>query len=383
MYVYCPRPSTSAYELIKALGATRLRRFDGMDFWTRAKRVKLDPTSTIICWGASVPGFDGARIINSLDAPLNKFQEWMKLTEAGISTVVMAPADGGNRPETLKKMNYLPRTFRHQGGADLLAPQGRADFWVQKEKFTQEYRIHSFDGRSIRAGVKIPREGFTEATEADWKPDANLVHPWIRSFDAGWRINYDDFKSTKDMRGIAHAAVKALGLTFGAVDIALDNNGYLKVLEVNTAPGSDPNTTAAYLRAFKRYFEAPEAPEEPAREVKILEKAGEAKKAPLDPGPLKKIIADKAKGFKGGGLNPDQMIYWRDHIAPPKDLEAEQRAYLIEKVILQNAYQQVDIRKGERPQFNVVPQEWQVKPLHKPFPPDPEPEPIYDDDDNF
>ena len=137
--------------------------------------------------------------------------------------------------------DWVGRRNNHVGGNDLLRPPTTPDYYVQKEAITQEYRVHSFKGKSIRAGQKVQRPGMT-------------AHPWIRSFDGGWMISYDGFESTGPMRELAARAVSALGLDFGAVDIAqlLDNR--LIVLEVNRAPGSEGGTSNAYASAINRWM---------------------------------------------------------------------------------------------------------------------------------
>lgn len=249
-YVYCPRLSNGALELVKALGATRLRRFDGMDFWDGKKRMKLAEGDVIICWGTTVPEFEGIRVLNAAAAPLNKKDELKALLEAGLPTIVPYSPVNKNVGKIL-----LPRKIHHQGGRDLLITPNQPDYFVLKENFTQEYRIHSFNGRSIRAGVKVHREGFTLVTEEKWQPDSNLVHPWIRSFDGGWRVAYDGFVSTAKMRKLAHLAISTLKLTFGAVDLGdLGGTSGLKVLEVNRAPGIEGNSITAYARAIQRWI---------------------------------------------------------------------------------------------------------------------------------
>ena len=255
LYIYCPRRSTGALELVRALEAVRLRRFDGIDFWDKNRRLQLPKGSTVVCWGSHLPELEGHKVINRMDKQLNKQEEAYALQRAGVSTVTVVATSEG-RMDAINKivsMGYIPRLNNHVGGDDLLVKLKRCDYFVQKLDIVKEFRIHSFDGRSIRAGEKHPREGFTPvATAAEWKPNAGLVHPWVRSFDGGWRIVYDGFQSTAPMRTLAHNAVKALGLTFGAVDIGQLSNNKLVVLEVNSAPGIEGGTLAAYVRAFQR-----------------------------------------------------------------------------------------------------------------------------------
>lgn len=142
----------------------------------------------------------------------------------------------------LPLMEWLGRKNNHVGGDDLLRPQGAPDFYVKKETITTEYRVHSFLGRSLRAGKKTaaPDEG-------------QAVHPWVRSLEGGWKIIYDGVSVKQRHRDLAHAAVRALGLDFGAVDIAERPDGSLFVLEVNRAPGLDGGTIECYAKAITRF----------------------------------------------------------------------------------------------------------------------------------
>ena len=266
VYVYCPRSSNGALELVRALGVKRLRKFDGLTFWSKKHKFTLNYGDTIICWGASVPEMDGIRVLNGLANPTDKYVEHNRFVETGVSTI--------RAYQRLPKLGsgtiLLPRVSNHRGGSDLLYPPTFSDYYVVKEDFTKEYRIHSFAGRSIRAGVKVPREGFKPVPENEWKPEANLLHPWIRSFDGGWRIDYNNFQSTAPLRKLAHLAVKALELTFGAVDLAEKADGTIKVLEVNRSPGIEANTIQVYVRAINSWLEREKEKEENDNEKPIV-----------------------------------------------------------------------------------------------------------------
>lgn len=249
-YLYCPKLSGGALELAKSLGIQRLRRFDGKDFWNKKSRFRLHDGDVIICWGATIPELDGVRVLNGRENPMDKYKELDKLSHnVPVVQVIPFSAKYLKYPE-----QYIGRLRNHQGGHDLLFGTKQPDYFVTKERFTNEYRIHSFAGKSIRAGIKIPRDGFKPIDdESKWKP--GLVHPWIRSFDGGWRINYDNFQSNAKLRKLAHLAVKTVGLTFGAVDIGerQDGKGYM-VLEVNTMPGIEGGSVAAYTRAINKWI---------------------------------------------------------------------------------------------------------------------------------
>ena len=144
---------------------------------------------------------------------------------------------------TQPQATWLPRRNNHVGGSDLLTIPAIPDYYSRKEPIIQEYRIHSFKGKSIRAGQKAPRVGFPSP------------HAWIRSYDAGWFINYEGFESTQAMRELAASAVRALGLDFGAVDIGQKQDNSLIVLEVNRAPGSEGGTSNAYAATINRWIQ--------------------------------------------------------------------------------------------------------------------------------
>lgn len=263
IHVFCSRASNGAKELTEALGASRLRSFDGMDFWRKRHKVKVKEGDLIVCWGESLPEIEDVKVLNSSTRGMSKHQEatLLKLGKVPTISTYNAWPKGAPVPDTI-----LGRKNNHVGGADLLAKVGVPDYYVVKEPLVKEYRIHSFAEKSIRAGIKIPREGFKplspEAAAAltksglSWqaflgKNKGDLVHPWIRSFDAGWRISYDGFKSNKAMREIANKAVKTLGLTFGAVDIGEKADGSLLVLEVNRGPGIEGNSIEVYAKAIQ------------------------------------------------------------------------------------------------------------------------------------
>jgi D-alanine-D-alanine ligase-like ATP-grasp enzyme len=76
----------------------------------------------------------------------------------------------------------------------------------------------------------------------------------IRSYDNGWvfaidSITYASSEIEEQVKQQAIAAVKALGLDFGAVDVIVNKKGTKAyVLEVNTAPGIEsPTVLAAYV----------------------------------------------------------------------------------------------------------------------------------------
>lgn len=223
IYVYRRPRSTSALELARALGGRRVRELP-----------QLTKDDVVVCWGEHINDAP-CRVLNGAVPLRSKLTDAKILRAASVSTIEVSTDDKRG------KEGWLPRTSDHHGGLDLLKP-GRADFWVKKLDIAEEFRVHSFRGKSIRAGVKIHRKDFKDP------------HPWIRSWDGGWRIVYDGKSIKQAHRDIAHAAIKALGLDFGAVDLGRTVDGSLVVLEVNRAPGIEGGTLAAYQAAIEGWI---------------------------------------------------------------------------------------------------------------------------------
>lgn len=304
VYVFRNAASEGARELAMALGGRKVRfnnRYGGLYFKRlNGQRVAVQPTAQdiVICWGEQAPQVTrGVRILNGA-AIQNKYADAVTLHEAGVPTVEVSqtvpratlappPVDPAltvfddvrelvmdfptefargrvlndgvaqltRRVTALQQAlaiappqpvmqdigTWLGRLRNHVGGTDLLTPPARPEFFVKKIELAREFRVHSFLSRSIRAGVKAPREGF------------NNPHPWIRSYDAGWQIRYDGVTSQQRHRELAHRATQALGLDFGAVDIGEKVNGDLVVLEVNRAPGLEGGTVTRYSNAILRW----------------------------------------------------------------------------------------------------------------------------------
>lgn len=315
IYVFRPAGSQSARALADAVDGIRIRREENL-------RKRARPIDKIVMWGAYVPNITGL-VLNNVPLG-NKYSDATRLRDAGVRTVEVSqsrpmttPTVAGIAPldplvalwddaqdaaeaftnlpttrqvvalegitELIGKLRtvstamqrpqpvappavpvptegWLGRRLDHVGGNDLLQPTTAPQYWSKKEQFVKEYRVHSFFGKSIRAGVKIIRDGyFIPGTTHPSGPQYNgqQANPWIRSWDGGWMISYaDDFatgKKKQAIRDISHAAVTALGLNFGAVDIGELADGTLVVLEVNRAPGIELGTIEAYARAARKW----------------------------------------------------------------------------------------------------------------------------------
>lgn len=218
-----PRPSESARALVRGIreaGAPCAR--------IKQHIRRVSPGDLLVYWGADpIPHPANVRTLNE-KVRINKRQQLLCLYGAGINVPELYDAPGPGR---------IGRTYRHVGGEDILLNHP-PHYWTQKLEIDREFRIHVFRGMSIRAGVKVPR------------PNVQ-VHPWVRSYTGGWRLDYGaacQRTLVKGVRSIAKRAVAALGLDFGAVDVGLVRNAPV-VLEVNLAPGLDEGPSVdAYVR---------------------------------------------------------------------------------------------------------------------------------------
>lgn len=122
-------------------------------------------------------------------------------------------------------------------------PIPRCPLYTKQLKFKKEFRVHVFCGSVIDVAQKRRREGV----------DAN---PLIHNLDNGWVFTRQDMIVPDCVTEEAIKAVDALGLDFGAVDIAWnETQNKAFVFEVNTACGLQGTTIQKYKEAILAYSE--------------------------------------------------------------------------------------------------------------------------------
>lgn len=116
--------------------------------------------------------------------------------------------------------------------------------YTQYIKKTKEYRVHVFKEKVIDVQEKR-RDSAVE-----------IINFKIRTHANGWVFCREDVDPPSQVLEEALAAVDALNLDFGAVDI-IWNRHHKKayVLEVNTAPGLEGTTVEIYGNAILRHLE--------------------------------------------------------------------------------------------------------------------------------
>jgi hypothetical protein len=127
--------------------------------------------------------------------------------------------------------------------------------YVRYVKKSQEYRVH--------VGMRGPDTGYPHS-EGDPYPEVIAVQRKARRHDVpnpDWRVrNHQNgfiyartgFTAPDSVLAAAKAALQAVGLTFGAVDVIWNQQQERPyVLEINTAPGLEGQTVEDYAAFFR------------------------------------------------------------------------------------------------------------------------------------
>lgn len=240
LFAYKPG-SKSAKDLSRALGIKRLKH--------EGSRWKPRRGSVIINWGSSqLP----ARLVpcHILNNPLavsvasNKLRFFQRLAGTGVRT----PEFTTDLPDN-RDCLWLARTVLtgHSGAGIVLVEPGEpvppAPLYVRYIKKQQEYRVHVFRGEVVDIQRKA-RDTSVPDEQVNWK---------IRNHGNGFIFaRNEDHQAPEDVSTQACAAVRELGLDFGAVDVVYNGHENMAyVLEVNTAPGLTGSTLDGYVERFR------------------------------------------------------------------------------------------------------------------------------------
>lgn len=195
----------------------------------------------IIRWGSSAPLATKALQINSAESiavTANKLAALQKMHEAGVPVPGFASLDTvfESFSEGRLKLPIIGRSLYHHSGRDFYFCKSTADvakafsndrveYFISYIEINREFRVHVIGDKIIKVIEKVEsEEGATDKI--------------IRSNHLGWqfkKILVDD--TPLKIKQIARAAIKALSLDFGAVDIILDKKNNVYVLECNSAAG--------------------------------------------------------------------------------------------------------------------------------------------------
>lgn len=240
--------SKSARVLARSLDILRIRR-NG--------RYRNRRSDTIINWGVATCPDHIPLTANWLNKPRNvevasnKLLALRAMTEAGVRcphfTTDLATAQGWVGEESIPAVVVRHLLRGNSGNGIEIIEDGEvpvAPLYTCYVKKRKEYRVHVFQGEIIDYSCKMLREG----------SEGNNFQ--VRSYANGWIFGRDGVDLPQDVKDQAVAAVEALGLDFGAVDVGWNaHRQEANVYEVNTSPGLSGTTILSYTTAFAQIIE--------------------------------------------------------------------------------------------------------------------------------
>lgn len=218
----------------------------------------LPQYGTLLNWGCSqlpLKVAPGQTVLNKPEAVANakcKLRTFELFRKAGV------PHPQWWTPENVKEAKrqgailIARTTTRGSGGEGIVVVREedklpKAPLYTLYIRKDSEYRVHVVGDKAIQIQQK------RKDTEAEQDQDQKL----IRNHANGWvfAVNNVQFKNDRQRERVVEAsiaAVRSLGLDFGAVDLVVDRKtGEPFVLEVNTAPGLEsPTLIGAYATSF-------------------------------------------------------------------------------------------------------------------------------------
>lgn len=264
----------------------------------------------VIGWGAKTKedlgnkvGGANCVVLNHPDAirkNRNKFNSILTLGDEGVNIKAAATCNNvfmalDNGDLTLP---LVGRRSYHQGGKGFwtcltkshvqaaIDDEDGAQYFQNFISVVQEYRLHIIDGNLVyaqkkvkRDGIKANKEAFVEqqkekigiiASKNGKDLDADTMEYVLgrlskehqtadmitKSNGRGWkfsRVKLDNVKENLLEESVK--ALKASGLTFGAVDCAIDEDGKAWIIEINSGPGLEQSSLEAYVETLKVLIE--------------------------------------------------------------------------------------------------------------------------------
>jgi len=194
-------------------------------------RSKEDPFQVGLSWGVSYEG--DKPFLNSHVNRFNKFTAFTKFRDAGVMCPVTFPINDALRHNN--QLPWLARRKQHTKGKDIVvcksardianvANAGDHDFFSVFIPVATEYRVWVLHDKAFATYEKVFKgEGEYEGFARN------------RRFGFSFQKR-DDLVGSHQLEGPCIAAVKSLGMDWGAVDILKGKDGKYYVLEVNSMP---------------------------------------------------------------------------------------------------------------------------------------------------
>lgn len=238
--------------------AYKLAHCDGFGRMTKGGGVKTG--NTIVNWGvgddSKFPEFDFEyNLLNCPDAVLravNKRKAFEVWAGQHVSTVPWTANKAVAQEWLQEGSTVIVRKILTgcEGAGIIVVEKGQplpdAPLYSKYIFKIREFRVHATRQTAFASHMKIKDPKTTEQPKT-WK---------VRSYANGFIFQRNNVPVSAARSALAIEAVSTLGLDFGAVDIIEDKHGKFYVLEVNTAPGIEGQTTPAYAGAIKELLHA-------------------------------------------------------------------------------------------------------------------------------
>ena len=180
---------------------------------------------------------------------MNKLKTFEKLKEANVAHPEWTTSKEEAAASIRNGRKIVCRTnLEGYGGAGIVIAETveqlvDAPLYVRYVPKQEEYRIHVMNGEAFFVQRKA-RKMEVPDDQVNWK---------VRNLE-GFIYANQNVEVAQEVKDLAIAAVGALLLDFGAVDIIVTNRGKSYVLEVNTACGLAGTTLDKYSEAFRKYI---------------------------------------------------------------------------------------------------------------------------------
>lgn len=226
LFVYAPTIRKGTNELMEALEAKRLTRFDGMRFVIKGRPVSFDDEEdVIICWGGCVPQIGKMRIFNkslhfSNPIQMNKnllsikpMPKGWTVSELVPSTAVLTPGDTDYYISDANYGNIVPQR----------------DF----PGYAQPYYSLKHEYQLVMMGDTVAQASKKVATLKTYNPDHTRydpkvhAHRFYKTEETGWKWDVVTNASVPNLCKVAANIMKQTELDFAVLSVGCpDLDGY-------------------------------------------------------------------------------------------------------------------------------------------------------------
>ena len=230
--------STSSRDLARGLECKRIK--------VEGSRYRHREGNIVINWGNSSPvDYEVLNHPDQVAIACNKLHTFEVLHESAVNHPIFTVDKEKAKEYCISRGDIYCRTILTGNSGQGIIVATTPDEIVDAPLYTvgtrckNEYRVHVMNGQVIDF-VQKKRRHDVEADNA------------VRSHNNGWIFAREGVELPDAVKQEALAAVVALDLDFGAVDVGhRTRDDVAFVYEVNTAPGLEGTTLQRYIQAFK------------------------------------------------------------------------------------------------------------------------------------